>query len=242
MDQQEINQQWIDQQRAICNAATPGMWEVDLDGGMGIPFRTIQEAASEGVDLCIYSSTAKNSDGEPCYVAQTDYDTISRRKEENPENMERMIADTIFISDARTALPAALDALEASMQREAEKDAEIERLTAELDAAISDCSGYCATCGFFGDCAINDHNDTSPPTWFHGDCDDWEWRGLCADNAPEGAQPPRTTYDRMCRDKVFAASILSQAYNHSDYEDDDYEPACMAVLDAPTGAESEYPT
>lgn len=52
-----------------------------------------------------------------------------------------------------------------------------------------------------------------------------------------------TVYERMCRDKVFAASIVSQAYNHADYEDDDYDPVCMAVLDqeteAPSGAESE---
>ena len=36
------------------------------------------------------------------------------------------------------ALPAVLDALEASMQREAEKDATIIRLTAERDAAVKD--------------------------------------------------------------------------------------------------------
>jgi hypothetical protein len=40
-------------------------------------------------------------------------------------------AEAEFIASARTALPAALDALEAAMRREAEKDATIARLTAE---------------------------------------------------------------------------------------------------------------
>jgi len=50
------------------------------------------------------------------------------------EYIEIESKDAAFIASARSALPSALDALEASMQREAEKDAEIERLKFTLHA------------------------------------------------------------------------------------------------------------
>lgn len=41
-----------------------------------------------------------------------------------------------------------------------------------------------------------------------------------------------TIYERMCADKVYAASVLSEAFYKSDYEDDDYSPGMMQLLDA----------
>ena len=42
-----------------------------------------------------------------------------------------------------------------------------------------------------------------------------------------------TVYEKMQSDKVFCASMLSRAYNSADYEDDDFDPAMMDVLDKP---------
>jgi hypothetical protein len=97
----EINKEWIAEQRAVCEAATPGPWEVLKFG--------------------------RYEDHDECQIDLPD-DDIELAKYENAE----------FIAAARTALPAALDALEASMQREAEKDATIARLTSERDAAVKD--------------------------------------------------------------------------------------------------------
>jgi hypothetical protein len=43
-----------------------------------------------------------------------------------------------------------------------------------------------------------------------------------------------TNYERICQDKVFCASVLSEALNHSDYEDDDYDYAVTDFLNAET--------
>lgn len=56
-----------------------------------------------------------------------------------------------------------------------------ERAERERDAAIEDCSGYCATCTFLFDCAKHDMNDAAQPRWYYGDCQDWEWRGIQED-------------------------------------------------------------
>lgn len=40
-----------------------------------------------------------------------------------------------------------------------------------------------------------------------------------------------TVYEKMCADKVYAASILSVVMNNADYEADDYDPVAMALLD-----------
>ena len=104
--------------------------------------------------------------------------------------------DFKFITAARTALPAALDALEASMQREAEKDATIIRLTAERDAAVCDMfgcmstQGQCVRCKKRYYCDGTDDDKFSPLCKNNSHCYAWEWRGLHADNtdAPTGAE------------------------------------------------------
>ena len=82
-------------------------------------------------------------------------------------------SDRAFIAAARTALPAALDALEAAY-------AEIARMTAERDAAISDAAyGKCATCKRAHDaCYCDDDCDM---------CADYQWRGMCSKNVTEGS-------------------------------------------------------
>ena len=40
-----------------------------------------------------------------------------------------------------------------------------------------------------------------------------------------------TYYEKIQQDKVFCASLLSAAYNSSDYEDNDYDPMMMKLLD-----------
>lgn len=40
-----------------------------------------------------------------------------------------------------------------------------------------------------------------------------------------------TNYEKMCTNKTFAASVLSEAWHKNDYEEDDYDPAMMAFLD-----------
>jgi hypothetical protein len=42
-----------------------------------------------------------------------------------------------------------------------------------------------------------------------------------------------TVYERMSRDKVFAASVISSVYHNCDYEGDDYDPVVMRLLDSP---------
>lgn len=41
-----------------------------------------------------------------------------------------------------------------------------------------------------------------------------------------------TVYEKMCSDKVFAASMLSEALYGVDFEDGDYEPHAMEILDS----------
>ena len=103
----EINQAWIDQQRAVCEAATPGPWEWDT---------CLLVSMNPLVAGCVLK---------PYYYNDDDEVTISITP-----------GDAKLIAVASTALPAALEALESSMQRESEKDAEIARLTAERDAAV----------------------------------------------------------------------------------------------------------
>ena len=38
-------------------------------------------------------------------------------------------------------------------------------------------------------------------------------------------------YEKIQQDKVFCASLLSAAYHTADYEDDDYDPMMMKLLD-----------
>ena len=91
---------------------------------------------------------------------------------------------------------AALDALEASMQREAEKDATIARLTDERDAAVCDMfgcmstQGQCVRCKKRYYCDGTDDDKFSPLCKNNSHCYAWEWRGLHADNtdAPTGAE------------------------------------------------------
>lgn len=40
-----------------------------------------------------------------------------------------------------------------------------------------------------------------------------------------------TYYEKIQQDKAFCASLLSAAYNSSDYEDNDYDPMMMKLLD-----------
>lgn len=95
-----------------------------------------------------------------------------------------------------SAFDAALDALEASMQREAEKDATIARLTAERDAAVCDMfgcmstQGQCVRCKKRYYCDGTDDDKFSPLCKNKSHCYAWEWRGLHADNtdAPTGAE------------------------------------------------------
>ena len=117
----EINQAWIDQQRAVCEVAND-----------------------------VYQHPQKVSS-------------------------QRSIVYTLF--------PSALDALEASMQREAEKDAEIVRMTAERDAAVSDMlvlvKSHCV-------CDVckhgRDNGEDRVPCEYEKWCSQqlWEWRGPCA--------------------------------------------------------------
>lgn len=44
-----------------------------------------------------------------------------------------------------------------------------------------------------------------------------------------------TYYEKIQQDKVFCASLISEAMNCCDYEDDDYDPVYMDMLN------SEYP-
>lgn len=160
MDNKQATAEWIAQQRAICDAATPGPWAVSVANEY--PYDDIGSGLTgEHVALC-------------------------GSKNEN----------TQFIITARTVLPAALDALEASMQREAEKDATIIRLTAERDAAVCDMfgcmstQGQCVRCKKRYYCDGTDDDKFSPLCKNNSHCYAWEWRGLHADNtdAPTGAE------------------------------------------------------
>lgn len=83
-------------------------------------------------------------------------------------------ADKDYIVAACNALPGLLD--------------EIERLQAEKDAAMRDMRGFtdCCTCKYSkksfteSPCSDCDSENASPIKW--------EWRGLCSDNAPSGAE------------------------------------------------------
>lgn len=102
-------------------------------------------------------------------------------------------ADIKFISAARTAFPAVLKELDSSMQRESEKDAEIAALKQQLagvmrerDAAIRDIVFVHGD-----DCSACKHKRSQGcverlKMVSMDEC--FEWRGLCAENAPDGAE------------------------------------------------------
>lgn len=62
--------------------------------------------------------------------------------------------------------------------------AQVER---ERDAMMYYAKGCCTTCAFRDDCAKHDLNDSSPygERWYYGDCEDWEWRGVCEENTKD---------------------------------------------------------
>lgn len=72
---------------------------------------------------------------------------------------------------------------------------QLERVTAERDAAVADCFGRCDTCIFEHDCAKHDNNDTSAGVTWHYDCEEWEWRGIVAENATNKKQCPKECED-----------------------------------------------
>lgn len=136
----KITHEWIEEQRALCEAATPGPWN-----------------ASD------YASVLAFTDAEVC-----------QRANDN---------DMAFMATARTALPAALDALEAAYS-------EIARLTAERDAAVKDLQGMSDAAGTCFGCAYSIDNHCRHPELgkLCGEYHKYTWRGLCAENAPTGAE------------------------------------------------------
>jgi hypothetical protein len=97
----EITKEWIAEQRAVCDAATQAPWTVT-----GAYNHIVDSPGVAVGDMDVRSIVAEAWGGVGL-------------------NHLRASKNAAFIAAARTALPAALDALEASMQREAEKDAEI---------------------------------------------------------------------------------------------------------------------
>ena len=154
----EITKEWIDQQRAVCNAATVAPWSWNGD-----------VLTSHWTNVI----SVFDNEGGASFTLEIDE------------------SDRAFIAISRTALPAALDALEASMQREAEKDTTIARLTAERDAAARDLKWlsneykFCVTCKRDNGRGVWDCNDERCNAENH-----YEWRGLRSSNtdAPTGAE------------------------------------------------------
>ena len=190
MDNQRIDftPEVIAQQRAICDAATPGPWEMtESEGfcdhvGKACPYgKPCEDSGCDDCDDWTWTQGAFLETGKTIYCG--DYEG----------NID---ADIRFCVSARTVLPAALDALEASMQREAEKDAIIARVTAERDAAVCDMfgcmstQGQCVRCKKRYCCDGTDDDKFSPLCKNNSHCYAWEWRGLHADNtdAPAGAE------------------------------------------------------
>jgi hypothetical protein len=149
---------WIEKQRAICDAATPGEWHY-IDNG----FDGYVESDS-GVEIF---------GGEPCE---------GRIEPDDP--------NAAFIIAAKAGYRAALDALEASNAREAEKDATIARLTAERDAAVADLSYLAEGHSHCDICAHDDdgYDAITPPhcKYVGGHC--FRWRGPCAENTDNGGE------------------------------------------------------
>lgn len=167
MDNQriEFTPDVIAQQRAICDAATPGRW-VAVEKGNSVPFVAIVRCATGEEPITITSSISPK---------RRDYE---------------------FIVAAHDNYPAALDALEASMAREAEKDATIARLTAErdaekrrADAAVYDLTclanrvyereSWCQRCDYCSEM----HNEDSQDCMGDDEC--FAWRGVCKENSPD---------------------------------------------------------
>lgn len=63
----------------------------------------------------------------------------------------------------------------------------LKQVERERDALMYYAKGCCTTCAFRDDCAKHDLNDSSPygERWYYGDCEDWEWRGVCGENTKE---------------------------------------------------------
>jgi hypothetical protein len=114
--------EWIEQQRAICDAATPGPWTI-----FGV-HQCFIDAPKTGIGdyYSARSIVAEMWGGDP--------GSIFSKEQEH--------ANATFIIAAKAGYRAALDALEASIQREAEKDATIARLTESNKDALKDVLYY----------------------------------------------------------------------------------------------------
>ena len=203
----EINKEWIAQQRAICDAATPGPWEWNIAPDIN---QCKLQTSNNGKRYVMGFARWGMKDAAPVFqkdfhMQRADVFAKSIPGLEHHEGYDDYIdhPDALFIAAARTALPAALDALEAAQAESeewkrdygsaiellAEKKKQIDALTAERDAAARDLKWlsneykFCVTCKLDNGGGVWDCNDERCDAENH-----YKWRGLCADNAPTGAE------------------------------------------------------
>ena len=92
----QITPEWIAQQRAICDAATPGPWEADEYGDMVWAKNPYGHDLMRVADIRGWGHLTGSG---ACALPQTQAQGIQN-------------ANQVFIAAARTALPAALDEIE----------------------------------------------------------------------------------------------------------------------------------
>jgi len=167
MTNNEITKEWIAQQRAVCKAIRTGT----------ILNWHINERLKNS------KTQMKRVEARLFINGQESHSTLIFKP------------DADFIENALDGYLPALDALEASMQGEAEKDATIARLTAErdaekrrADAAVDDIAKVCHTCKHRFDLVPTGEPYPQQCNGCNGD--KWEWRGPVAANtdAPTGAE------------------------------------------------------
>ena len=160
MNQVNFDSQGIAEQRKVCEAATGKAWTW-------------------------YGDALLTTEGEKTVIAKhVDADfriSVACRN-----------SDKVFIAASRTAYPAALNEIERLQQFEAESAAlrvQVASLTRERDAAVKDLRKDCTTCAFpfipyvkHSQCV----GCTVMPMFCKPTHDGWQWRGPCAENAPEG--------------------------------------------------------
>ena len=138
--------------RARCEAATPGEWVA---------------AGCDNTHTAVYTKDnyEKYENGIYCYLI------AELRRDDDTADPDQFNAwnDAEFIAHSREDIPFLLDEFAA-------KNAEIERLTAERDAALKEIPVSCANCkhvktflkGVCRDCMVDGHIEHSK----------WEWKGL----------------------------------------------------------------
>ncbi len=180
----EIKKAWIEHQRKLKEVACCGVYSPEQARSQTAILFTSFPSALDALEASMQREAEKDAEIERLKSSAT------------PKPSAMLSFDQLDVEQKlrygfKYRLPVTLDANEVhiamnAITQIAEKDAAIARLTAERDAAVRDMR-IMRTCQ-------NCKHKPVDYSFIHGACkncddeDKWQWRGSCAENAPDGAE------------------------------------------------------